>query len=198
MPRWRHSKAPPATSPRCACRTAPPFRATRCWSASARHRTMRWRARPGSPATTASSSISPPAPRIPPSTRSATAPGGRCRCITGPVASRACRMRWSRRSRPPPTCAAARLRLPEVPWFWSDQYEVRLQIAGLPFDVTETVVRGDPRSGSFAIFHLAGGRHRSGGRGGQRAGGVHGGTHDDRAAKAGGSGEAARRVMLDA
>ena len=42
----------------------------------------------------------------------------------------------------------------EVPWFWSDQYEVRLQIAGLPFDVTETVVRGDPRSGSFAIFHL--------------------------------------------
>ena len=42
----------------------------------------------------------------------------------------------------------------EVPWFWSDQFEVRLQIAGLPFDVTETVVRGDPRSGSFAIFHL--------------------------------------------
>jgi 3-phenylpropionate/trans-cinnamate dioxygenase ferredoxin reductase subunit len=49
--------------------------------------------------------------------------------------------------RPPPT--------PEVPWFWSDQYDVRLQIAGLPFDVVETVVRGDPRAGSFAIFHLA-------------------------------------------
>jgi 3-phenylpropionate/trans-cinnamate dioxygenase ferredoxin reductase subunit len=43
----------------------------------------------------------------------------------------------------------------EVPWFWSDQYEVRLQIAGIPIDVTETVVRGDPRSGSFAIFHLS-------------------------------------------
>ncbi len=43
----------------------------------------------------------------------------------------------------------------EVPWFWSDQYEVRLQIAGLPFDVVETVTRGDPGSGSFAIFHLA-------------------------------------------
>jgi 3-phenylpropionate/trans-cinnamate dioxygenase ferredoxin reductase subunit len=43
----------------------------------------------------------------------------------------------------------------EVPWFWSDQYEVRLQIAGLPLEVTETVVRGDPRSGSFAIFHLS-------------------------------------------
>jgi 3-phenylpropionate/trans-cinnamate dioxygenase ferredoxin reductase subunit len=44
---------------------------------------------------------------------------------------------------------------PEVPWFWSDQYEVRLQIAGLSFDVAETVVRGDPASGAFAIFHLA-------------------------------------------
>jgi 3-phenylpropionate/trans-cinnamate dioxygenase ferredoxin reductase subunit len=44
---------------------------------------------------------------------------------------------------------------PEVPWFWSDQYDVRLQIAGLPFDVAETVVRGDPGTGSFAIFHLA-------------------------------------------
>jgi 3-phenylpropionate/trans-cinnamate dioxygenase ferredoxin reductase subunit len=49
--------------------------------------------------------------------------------------------------RPPPA--------PEVPWFWSDQYEVRLQIAGLRFDVSESVVRGDPASGSFAIFHLA-------------------------------------------
>ena len=44
---------------------------------------------------------------------------------------------------------------PEVPWFWSDQYDVRLQIAGLPFDVAEIAVRGDPDSGSFAIFHLA-------------------------------------------
>ena len=42
-----------------------------------------------------------------------------------------------------------------MPWFWSDQYEVRLQIAGLPFDVAEIVVRGDPASASFAIFHLA-------------------------------------------
>jgi 3-phenylpropionate/trans-cinnamate dioxygenase ferredoxin reductase component len=45
---------------------------------------------------------------------------------------------------------------PEVPWFWSDQYEVRLQIAGLPFEATETAVRGDPSGGSFAIFHLTG------------------------------------------
>jgi len=45
--------------------------------------------------------------------------------------------------------------VPEVPWFWSDQYEVRLQIAGLPFDAVQTVVRGDPAGGSFAVFHLA-------------------------------------------
>jgi 3-phenylpropionate/trans-cinnamate dioxygenase ferredoxin reductase subunit len=45
---------------------------------------------------------------------------------------------------------------PEVPWFWSDQYEERLQIAGLPFDVAETVVRRDPGAGSLAIFHLRG------------------------------------------
>jgi 3-phenylpropionate/trans-cinnamate dioxygenase ferredoxin reductase component len=43
---------------------------------------------------------------------------------------------------------------PEAPWFWSDQYDDRLQIAGLPFDVAETVVRNDPASGSLAIFHL--------------------------------------------
>ena len=45
---------------------------------------------------------------------------------------------------------------PEVPWFWSDQYEVRLQIAGLPFDAAGLVVRGEPTSGSFSIFHQSG------------------------------------------
>jgi 3-phenylpropionate/trans-cinnamate dioxygenase ferredoxin reductase subunit len=43
---------------------------------------------------------------------------------------------------------------PEVPWFWSDQYDLRLQIAGLPFDATEIVVRGDVAAGKFALFHL--------------------------------------------
>jgi 3-phenylpropionate/trans-cinnamate dioxygenase ferredoxin reductase subunit len=43
----------------------------------------------------------------------------------------------------------------EVPWFWSDQYDLRLQIAGIPFDTTEIVVRGDVAAGKFALFHLA-------------------------------------------
>jgi 3-phenylpropionate/trans-cinnamate dioxygenase ferredoxin reductase subunit len=45
---------------------------------------------------------------------------------------------------------------PEVPWFWSDQYDLKLQIAGLPFDVDGVIVRGDPASARFAVFHLKG------------------------------------------
>ena len=47
---------------------------------------------------------------------------------------------------------------PEVPWFWSDQYEIKLQIAGLPFDADRQVVRGDPEGGRFAVFHMIGDR----------------------------------------
>ena len=43
---------------------------------------------------------------------------------------------------------------PEVPWFWSDQYDLKLQIAGLPFEVDDVVVRGDPAAAKFAVFHL--------------------------------------------
>jgi len=42
----------------------------------------------------------------------------------------------------------------EVPWFWSDQYDLKLQIAGLSFDVGCHVMRGDPKAGKFAVFHL--------------------------------------------
>lgn len=45
-----------------------------------------------------------------------------------------------------------------TPWFWSDQYRVKLQIAGLAAPADETVLRGDPRSGSFAAFRLREGR----------------------------------------
>jgi 3-phenylpropionate/trans-cinnamate dioxygenase ferredoxin reductase subunit len=47
---------------------------------------------------------------------------------------------------------------PEVPWFWSDQYDLKLQIAGLPLEADAQVVRGDPAGGAFAVFHLAGDR----------------------------------------
>ncbi|HEY5412005.1 MAG TPA: FAD-dependent oxidoreductase [Caulobacteraceae bacterium] len=46
----------------------------------------------------------------------------------------------------------------EVPWFWSDQYELKLQIAGMPFDADARVIRGAMEDASFAIFHLKHGR----------------------------------------
>lgn len=42
----------------------------------------------------------------------------------------------------------------EVPWFWSDQYDLKLQIAGLARPTDQTVLRGDPASRKFAVFHL--------------------------------------------
>jgi 3-phenylpropionate/trans-cinnamate dioxygenase ferredoxin reductase subunit len=46
---------------------------------------------------------------------------------------------------------------PEAPWFWSDQYDLKLQIAGLAFDADRILLRGDPASNKFAVFHLKGG-----------------------------------------
>jgi 3-phenylpropionate/trans-cinnamate dioxygenase ferredoxin reductase component len=43
---------------------------------------------------------------------------------------------------------------PEVPWFWSDQYDLKLQIAGLPIGATRVEVRGDIEQGKFAVAHL--------------------------------------------
>ena len=46
-----------------------------------------------------------------------------------------------------------------VPWFWSDQYDLMLQIAGLSRGYDEIVIRGDPEnSRSFAAFYLKAGR----------------------------------------
>ena len=70
-------------------------------------------------------------------------------------------MRTSRSRKPPPNrtrvgsqalqaCSISSRRS----WFWSDQYDVKLQIAGLPYDAELQVVRGDPASGRFAVFHL--------------------------------------------
>jgi 3-phenylpropionate/trans-cinnamate dioxygenase ferredoxin reductase subunit len=46
----------------------------------------------------------------------------------------------------------------EVPWFWSDQYDLKLQIVGLSAGYEDVVVRGDPAARSFAAFYLAEGR----------------------------------------
>lgn len=41
-----------------------------------------------------------------------------------------------------------------VPWFWSDQYDVKLQIAGLSQGHDQVVLRGEPSTNSFAAFYL--------------------------------------------
>jgi 3-phenylpropionate/trans-cinnamate dioxygenase ferredoxin reductase subunit len=46
----------------------------------------------------------------------------------------------------------------QVPWFWSDQYDLKLQIAGLSQGHHETVLRGDPDRRSFSCVYLREGR----------------------------------------
>jgi 3-phenylpropionate/trans-cinnamate dioxygenase ferredoxin reductase subunit len=42
----------------------------------------------------------------------------------------------------------------QVPWFWSDQYDLKLQIAGLSQGYDAVVLRGDTSGKSFACFYL--------------------------------------------
>jgi 3-phenylpropionate/trans-cinnamate dioxygenase ferredoxin reductase subunit len=46
----------------------------------------------------------------------------------------------------------------EVPWFWSDQYDLKLQIAGLSRGYDEFIMRGDPEARSFSCLYLRDGR----------------------------------------
>lgn len=41
-----------------------------------------------------------------------------------------------------------------VPWFWSDQYELKLQMVGFSADGDQQVVRGDQATNQFAVFYL--------------------------------------------
>ena len=45
-----------------------------------------------------------------------------------------------------------------VPWFWSDQGPLKLQIAGLIHPHGDAVPRGDPESGAFSVFCYEGNR----------------------------------------
>ena len=41
-----------------------------------------------------------------------------------------------------------------IPWFWSDQYELKLQMVGFSADGNREVVRGDIASNQFAVIYL--------------------------------------------
>ena len=45
-----------------------------------------------------------------------------------------------------------------LPWFWSNQYELKLQTVGLCAGYDTEITRGDPRSGSFSVLYLQGDR----------------------------------------
>jgi 3-phenylpropionate/trans-cinnamate dioxygenase ferredoxin reductase subunit len=47
---------------------------------------------------------------------------------------------------------------PQAPWFWSDQYDLKLQMAGISAGHDAFVVRGTPESRSFLVFYLRDGR----------------------------------------
>lgn len=46
----------------------------------------------------------------------------------------------------------------ETPWFWTIQFDVRLQTAGLPVDYDQVVARGDPEGAAFSLFYYRGGK----------------------------------------
>lgn len=46
----------------------------------------------------------------------------------------------------------------DIKWFWSDQFDLKIKIAGIVHGEFETVLRGDVADGSFALYHLRDGR----------------------------------------
>ena len=44
------------------------------------------------------------------------------------------------------------------PWFWSNQYDLKLQTAGISAGYDASVVRGDPATRSFSVIYLKSGR----------------------------------------
>jgi len=46
------------------------------------------------------------------------------------------------------------LQYAQVPWFWSDQYDLKLQIAGISHGYDRTVLRGDPANRAFSCLYL--------------------------------------------
>jgi 3-phenylpropionate/trans-cinnamate dioxygenase ferredoxin reductase subunit len=45
----------------------------------------------------------------------------------------------------------------KVPWFWSDQYDLKLIIVGVALAYDRVILRGDPAARSFSVCYLRGG-----------------------------------------
>ncbi|QJY48108.1 NAD(P)/FAD-dependent oxidoreductase [Pseudonocardia broussonetiae] len=88
---------------------------------------------------------------------------GDCARFPEPVSGRSARLESVQAATDHARCVAARLAgRPEpyaaVPWFWTHQGPLKLQIAGLGGDLDREVVRGDPAQGRFSVFGFRDGR----------------------------------------
>lgn len=88
---------------------------------------------------------------------------GDCARFPEPVSGRSARLESVQAATDHARCVAARIAgRPEpyaaVPWFWTHQGALKLQIAGLGGDVDREVVRGDPAQGRFSVFGFRDGR----------------------------------------
>jgi 3-phenylpropionate/trans-cinnamate dioxygenase ferredoxin reductase subunit len=48
-----------------------------------------------------------------------------------------------------------------APWFWTDQFDIRLQIAGIASNWDQVVTRGNPESRKFSVFYFERGKLRA-------------------------------------
>jgi len=89
---------------------------------------------------------------------------GDCTCHFNPIYQRNIRLESVQNANDQAKTAAATLcGKPEpyraLPWFWSEQYDVKLQIAGLSQGYDGLTLRGNPDEGrSFAVFYFSGDR----------------------------------------
>ena len=90
--------------------------------------------------------------------------GGDCTCHYNPIYQRNIRLESVQNANDQAKTAAATLcGKPEpyraLPWFWSEQYDVKLQIAGLSQGYDSITVRGNPQEGrNFSVFYFSGDR----------------------------------------
>lgn len=54
--------------------------------------------------------------------------------------------------------AGGEARYDAVPWFWSDQFDVKLQTVGVSEGADETVIRGEPSTRRFSVWYFQRGR----------------------------------------
>ncbi|MFH9471894.1 NAD(P)/FAD-dependent oxidoreductase [Streptomyces clavifer] len=88
---------------------------------------------------------------------------GDCARFPGPQAGRHIRLESVQNASDQARCVAAAIcgepyAYTSVPWFWSEQYALRLQIVGLTAGHDTTVTVGDPEGGRFSVFSFRDGR----------------------------------------